>query len=335
MLAAAVLSGCAKSDSAPKDTTAQAVTGEATQAAAKTEDKAGEQAAASAAYPEKEIQCIVTAAAGGGTDAMARAVCTPLEKTLGKAIVIINNGSASGLVGMGDISQAAADGYTLGVFSNTDVANFVYGASECDFTTDDFTYIAGLNTTGDILVLKKGSDMKNLDDFVSKAKEKPGELTIALPSAIQNLSLDLMNEKMGIVTTGVVYEGGNKVLADLLGGHIEAGILSAKFISQAQEQDLTVLGIMLGERLGTFPDISTFSEQGYDIVNPAVRMLVGPKGLPESVVNVLVENLKQGYEGEIKESVSNIDEEPALLTGADLDAFLKEDFAMREAMLKK
>ena len=33
--------------------------------------------------------------------------------------------------------------------------------------------------------------------------------------------------------------------------------------------------------------------------------------------------------------VSNIDEEPALLTGADLDAFLKEDFAMREAMLKK
>ena len=62
---------------------------------------------------------------------------------------------------------------------------------------------------------------------------------------------------------------------------------------------------------------------------------MGPKGLPESVVNVLVENLKQGYEGEIKESVSNIDEEPALLTGADLDAFLKEDFAMREAMLKK
>ena len=54
--------------------------------------------------------------------------------------------------------------------------------------------------------MKKGSDMKNLDDFVSKAKEKPGELTIALPSAIQNLSLDLMNEKMGIVTTGVVYE---------------------------------------------------------------------------------------------------------------------------------
>ena len=337
LMAAAVLSGCTKSGDGTKETSVKAAaeTIKGPESGDKAGDKSEDKTAASAAYPEKEIQCIVTAAAGGGTDAMARAVCTPLEKTLGKAIVIINNGSASGLVGMGDIADADADGYTLGVFSNTDVANFVYGAGECDFTTEDFTYIAGLNTTGDILVLKKGTDMNGLEDFIQKAKEKPGEMTVALPSAIQNLSLDLMNEKMGIVTTGVVYEGGNKVLADLLGGHIEAGILSARFISQAQEQDLNVLGIMLSERLGTFPDVPTFAEQGYGIANPAIRMLVGPKGLPDSVVDVLVENLKQGYDGEIRDSVSGIDEEPALLTGPELDAFLKEDFAMRKAMLTK
>lgn len=266
---------------------------------------------------------------------MARAVCTPLEKTLGKTIVIINNGGASGLVGMGDIAKAKADGYTLGVFSNTDVANFVYGGSDCGFTTEDFTYIAGLNTTGDVLVLKKGSDIKSLEDFIGRAKATPGELTVALPSSIQKLSLDLMNEKLGISTTGVVYEGGNKVMADLLGGHIEAGILSAKFISQAQEQGLSILGIMLSDRLGTSPDIPSFSEQGYEIVNPAVRMLVGPKGLPDSAVNVLTENLKKGYEGEIKSSIENIDEQPALLTGADLNGFLKADFAMRQAALTK
>lgn len=292
-------------------------------------------AGASGAYPQKEIQCIVTAAAGGGTDAMARAVCTPLEKTLGKTIVIINNASASGMVGMGDIAKARADGYTLGVFSNTDVANFVYGGSDCGFTIEDFTYIAGLNSTGDVLVLKKGSDIKSLEDFISRAKAMPGELTVALPSSIQKLSLDLMNEKLGISTTGVVYEGGNKVMADLLGGHIEAGILSAKFISQAQEQGLSILGIMLSDRLGTFPDIPSFSEQGYEIVNPAVRMLVGPKGLPDASVNVLTKNLEKGYEGEIKSSIENIDEQPALLTGADLKGFLKADFAMRQAALTK
>lgn len=74
-------------------------------------------------WPEGDIQCIVTAGAGGGTDAVARAVTTPLEKELGKPVVVINNGSAGGMVGMEEIAAADPDGYTLGVFSNTDVAN--------------------------------------------------------------------------------------------------------------------------------------------------------------------------------------------------------------------
>lgn len=333
LLAVSVLAGCGKTETKE---TAAAQTSAQTETAMEAGTMAQKSEPGSVSnYPSKEIQCIVTAAAGGGTDAMARAVCSPLEKTLGKAMVIINNGSASGLVGMGDISKAKPDGYTLGVFSNTDVASFVYGSDDPGFTIDDFTYIAGLNTTGDILVLKKNSTMKTLDDFISYSKANPGQLTVALPSAIQNLSLDLMNQKMEINTTGVVYEGGNKVLADLLGGHIEAGILSAKFVSQAQEQGLTVLGIMLSERLSTFPDVPTFQEQGFEIVNPAVRMLVGPKDIPDDIAEVLIENLKEGYEGDIKTSISNIDEEPSLLTGSALDEFLKADFAMREKMLKK
>ncbi len=153
-------------------------------------------------YPSKEVQCIVPQNAGGGTDALARAVCTPLEGILGKPIVIVNNGSASGLVGTEEIANAAPDGYTLGVFSNTDVANFVYTSGDVEFTTDSFTYIAGLNSTGDILLLKQGSDLKTLDDFIAYAKENPGKMTVGLPSAIQNLSLDLMNKTLGIETTG-------------------------------------------------------------------------------------------------------------------------------------
>ncbi len=290
--------------------------------------------AGAADYPSKEIQCIVPANAGGGTDALARAVCTPLEGALGKPIVIVNNGSASGLVGIEEISKAEPDGYTLGVFSNTDVANFVYTSEGVEFDTDSFTYIAGLNTTGDLLLLKKGSEIKDLDEFIAYAKENPGKVTVGLPSAIQNLSLNLLNEKLGIETSGVVYEGGNKVFADILGGHIDAAILSAKFVGQAEEQGITVLGMMLPERLETFPDVPTFTEQGYDIVNPAVRMLVGPKDLPQEVVDTIVANLEQGYEKDISEGLLTIGECPKLLTGDALETFLKDDFAMREEQLK-
>lgn len=270
----------------------------------------------------------------GGTDSMARAVCTPLETLLGKAIVIINNGSASGLVGMEEIAAAEPDGYTLGVFSNTDVANFVYTNEACTFKTDSYTYIAGLNSTGDILLLKKGSEIADLNGFIEYAKANPKKVTIGLPSQIQNLSLNLLNTALGIETTGVVYEGGNKVFADIVGGHIDAAILSAKFIAQAQEQGISVLGLMLAERLATYPDTPTFAEQGYDIVNPAIRMLVGPANIPQEIVDVIVEKLVAGYQGEIADGVKAIGEAPVLLTGDELIAFLEKDFAMRETMLK-
>lgn len=338
-LAAAAMWGCsgssepAKTTAAPAATTAAAETKAAETEAAESKAET-EAAAAEIAWPEKDVQCIVPQAAGGGTDALARAVATPLEGEIGKPIVIINNGSAGGMVGMEEIAGAEADGYTLGVFSNTDVANFVFTSEGCEFGLDDFTYIAGLNATGDILIMKKDSPYKTIEDFIAYAKENPGKMTIALPSPIQNLSLNLLNQALEIETTGVVYEGGNKVFADLVGGHIEAGILSAKFISQAAEQDMSVFGLMLDERLETFPDTPTFIEQGYQISNPAVRMLVGPKGMPQEIVEKIQSKLEICYEGAARDGLLTIGECPVLKVGTDLDEFLKEDFAMRERLLK-
>lgn len=182
--------------------------------------------------------------------------------------------------------------------------------------------------------MKKGSPYQTIDGFIAYARENPGAVTVALPSTIQNLSLSLMNQAMGIETTGVVYEGGNKVFADLVGGHIDAGILSAKFIAQADEQGMTILGLMLDERLETFPDIPTFQEQGYDISNPAVRMLVGPRDIPQELVSKIEDALKVCYEGDAREGLLTIGESPVLRTGEELDTFLQDDFAMREELLK-
>ncbi len=295
---------------------------------------AGEAAAADD-YPSKDIQCIVIAAAGGGTDAMARAVTGPLEKQLGKSIVVINNGSAGGLVATGDIADAEPDGYTLGVFSNTDVAGFAYSDKSNGIDVNNYTYIAALNTTGNIIIAKKGSEIKDMDSLIAYCKANPGKLTLGLPSATQKMDHELVNKTRGIDTTAVVYSGGNKVFADLLGGHIEAAILSAKFIKQAKENGMSVIGIMLSDRLSTFPDVPTFKEQGYDINNPAMRMLVGPKGIPQNVVDKLIAELEKGYQGDMTANISAIGECPVLLTGAKLQEFLKSDFAMREAFLSK
>lgn len=288
------------------------------------------------AYPGKEVNVIVIANAGGGTDAMARAVTSPLEKKLGRPFVVVNNGTAGGLVATEDIAAAQTDGYTLGVFSNTDVANFAWGQKNSNVSVDNYTYIAALNTTSDIVVLKKGSQFKSLSEVISYAKANPGKLTMGLPSPTQKMSLALYEKATETDVTDVVYGGGNKVFADLLGGHVEMGILGAKFVKQAKEQGLTILGIMLDDRLDSVGDIPTFKEQGYPMSNPACRMLVGPKGISQDKVDVLVAALRDGFAegGEMKKNIEALGESPLLVVGADLAEFLKQDFAMRQNYYK-
>ncbi len=288
------------------------------------------------AYPGKEVNVIVIANAGGGTDAMARAVTSPLEKKLGKPFVVVNNGTAGGLVATEDIAAAQTDGYTLGVFSNTDVANFAWGQKNSNVSVDNYTYIAALNTTSDIVVLKKGSQFKSLSEVISYAKANPGKLTMGLPSPTQKMSLALYEKATETDVTDVVYGGGNKVFADLLGGHVEMGILGAKFVKQAKEQGLTILGIMLDDRLDSVGDIPTFKEQGYPMSNPACRMLVGPKGISQDKVDVLIAALQDGFAegGEMKKNIEALGESPLLVVGADLADFLKQDFAMRQDYYK-
>jgi tripartite-type tricarboxylate transporter receptor subunit TctC len=290
-----------------------------------------------AAFPSKEITCIVIAKAGGGTDTMARANTVPLEETLGKPIVVINNGTAGGMIAMDDISKADSDGYTIGVFSNTDAPNFVYGDTDPGFTLEDFTYIAGLNQSGDLLVLKKDSQFASTEEFIAYAKANPGKLTVGLPSPIQEMSLGMVETGMDIDVTSVVYSGGNKVFADLIGGHVEAGILGTKFVTQLKEQDMTILGLLLNERLSSIPEVPTLLEQGYPANNPVKRMLVGPKDMPADVVAKYVAALEEGFAegGKIAENIIKIGEVPMLVTGDELAAFLEEDFAMRKEYLSK
>ena len=66
-------------------------------------------------YPSKPIRFIVPFPAGGGTDAVARAMQPALEKILGQSVVVENRAGAGGMLGVDAIAKAAPDGYTIGI----------------------------------------------------------------------------------------------------------------------------------------------------------------------------------------------------------------------------
>lgn len=74
---------------------------------------------ARAAWPEKPIRIVVTFAAGGASDIVARTISGPLSKALGQPVIVENKPGAGGTLGGTDVVRAAPDVYTLMLSNST------------------------------------------------------------------------------------------------------------------------------------------------------------------------------------------------------------------------
>jgi tripartite-type tricarboxylate transporter receptor subunit TctC len=70
-------------------------------------------------FPSKTITLVVPFAAASATDGLARAIGQELQKESGKPVVVENKAGASGFIGAQFAAQAAPDGHTVFITTNT------------------------------------------------------------------------------------------------------------------------------------------------------------------------------------------------------------------------
>ena len=244
--------------------------------------------AAAQEYPDKAVKIVVGFAPGGTNDILARLVAAKLQDRLKQAFVVDNKPGANSAVATDFVAKAKPDGYTLLVSSSGGLTvNPVLMKSIGYDSVKDFEPIALLGSFPLVVTVPAGLPVKSLSELLSYSKKtKDGMLDHGVASSSFQLVAETLSSASNVKFNHVNYRGSGPVVAALLGGEVQVGILdSAAVMPQVKAGKLKALAVTTGKRSAVFPDIPTVAESGfpgYDV--PIWTALMAPKGTPEPVL---------------------------------------------------
>ena len=155
----------------------------------------------------------------------------------------------------------------------------------------DIAPIAYLGGPPNVLIVHPSVPTKNLKEFITYAKSRPGTLSFGSPGIGTNghLAAEYFKQLSGIEINHVPYRGSNPALVDVVAGHIPIASMTLPVAgSQIQAGKTRPLALTSEKRVTGYPDVPTFVEEGYpDLVSLSWFSLSGPPDLPAEIVRKL------------------------------------------------
>lgn len=288
-------------------------------------------------YPNKPVTFIVWSSAGSPLDVFMRKLASLAEKELGQTIVVENRPGGSGAVAMSYVQSQPADGYT--VLSTTGSMSFSMAKGEVPFKPDDFVLLKSFQAEPSAIAVRKDSPFKTLEDFVDYMKKNPNGLKIGGFSSggFHQYVLYRLQQQAGFEATWIPFEGGADAVTNLLGGHIDVAVMTpSSGIAQVQNGDIRLLAISTEKRSPYFPDVPTFKEKGYDVVEMLWRGVMVKKGTPPDVIKQLNEVFDRvAQTNEWKKYMKDFYQEELLLDSEALTKLVDQELSDRRAFLEK
>jgi tripartite-type tricarboxylate transporter receptor subunit TctC len=243
---------------------------------------------ATAAYPEKPVALIVPFGAGGGFDLLARTVAVRLEKELGVAVVVKNQGGAGGRRGSIALFKSKPDGYRIGFFHFVPffVDQFLFGKKpSIDYR--ELEIVLKLAHNHHFVFVSKESPLKSLSDI-----KKLGRPLKASATGIGNstwVAVNALGMGMGFPVKFVTgYASMTTSALAVAKGEVEAS--TAAFVQiQGLLDDLRPLCILARKRSSRLPEVPSIKELGYPKLGflGTPYAVVAPPGMAKEHIAVI------------------------------------------------
>ena len=239
-------------------------------------------------YPSKPIDIVVPYNAGGGMDNVIRKMTAELERELGQSVNVVNLAGAGGNIGTRKLSEAAADGYTIGMSGgSTFGTNQVFNKTVPYDATKDFEFISMVGAIPRVVVVSANGPIKTIEDLKKEALTNPKFTMAAALNSPDILMGEIFKYKMlGKPVIASYGSGTNIMMTDLEGNRVQAVWNSVPALNACLSNNTCIaLAVTGNQRLKDMPNVPTFAEAGLAEVDaPAYYGIVAPKGVSTAIV---------------------------------------------------
>ena len=280
-------------------------------------------------YPTRPVRVIVTFAAGGPNDIIARLMGQWLSERFGQQFVIENRPGAGGTIGTEVVVNAPPDGYTLVLASPANAINAtLYGNLSYNFIRG-IAPVAGIALAPSVMEVHPSVPAKTVPEFIAYANANPGKINMASGGigSSQHAIGELFKMMARVDLTHVPYRGEAPALADLLGGQVQVifGNMpsSIEYLRAGKLRPLAVTTSTRSEALPQVPTVGDFVP-GYEA---SIWYGIGaPKSTPPEIVDKLNREINLGLaDSKLKARFAGLG--AAVLAGspADFGRFIGEE----------
>ncbi|WP_066015090.1 tripartite tricarboxylate transporter substrate binding protein [Endozoicomonas atrinae] len=236
-------------------------------------------------YPARNVRLIVPFGAGGGTDAVARALAKYAEPHLGQPIAIMNRTGGAGGVGMTAGANSRPDGYTITMVTRELASLPKMGLMQAD--SEDFKMVRLVNLDPAIVTVRADSQYTTMAEIIDEAKKNPGRIQFA-STAKPNFYILAIEQNQNVTFNQIPFNGASEATTAVMGGHVAFTITGPGEVkAQLDSGQLKPLAVLAENRLSSMPDVPTMKELDYDVVSGTWRGIAVPSRTPDAIVDKL------------------------------------------------
>ena len=272
-------------------------------------------------YPKKPIRVVVPFQPGGGSDTFTRIIQKAVldYELMPQSLVVVNKPGGGTSIGSSYARNAPNDGYTVMCLHEAIMVAKSTGQSPNG--PDDFEAVAATGEFGIVICVPESSAYGTLERLMTAAELRPHTVTFGAnfntPSHFAAIMLENVStgSKFRFVTAG----GGSQRLSSLMGGHVDAIILSIGEFVRFRENGLKAIAYLGKERLEALAEVPTAVEQGFPVFGGNYHYWWFPKGTAPVIVDYFADVLSKAMQTPyVQQKMQELQILPRVIQGKDL-----------------